>query len=398
MKRKIAIITFIFFFSCASNENFADVGIGNMAEEEFNAVFVSTIYNLDWPSRSNLNREQQIAEIEKILDISTEMNIKNIILQVRDAGEVIYYSIYEPWSFFLSGEQGVSMGYDPLQIWIEEGKKRGIKIHAWINPYRVGVPGILKYNKKSPKNKPFVKNLGKGYYWMDPGNQKSTEYIKGIVTELLKNYDIAGIHFDDYFYPYSEYGKINDLQEYASYRNTGGTLNISSWRRENINNMIETVYRTIKGIKPDAVFGISPFGIWKSSEIKGVKGKSSYDEIYSDSLSWIRKGNLDYISPQIYWPYSNGLGPYGGYYKKILEWWNRENENKVALYPAVWISSPYIKKDIFKDIKEQIECTRSILGSSAGNIFFGFNLIYRNEQHIREKFINFYEKKMAFTE
>ena len=198
MNKKIYIFSFLLFlFSCES-EITRDSG-DILLNKNFQALYVATVYNLDWPSSRNLNEVQQIKEMQRILNTAKELKINNIFLQVRPSGDVIYKSKYEPSSFFLTGKQGKTLTYDPLKRWIIEAKKRRIKIHAWINPFRLGVKVIKKYDKRSPRFKSFALELKRGIYWANPGDKSTTNYIIKLIKELIDNYDIAGIHFDDYF-------------------------------------------------------------------------------------------------------------------------------------------------------------------------------------------------------
>ena len=385
----------ILLFSCES-EFQRTGGVLTKLDEEFKGLYVATISNLDWPSRNNLSTIDQIKEIKKILDTAVELKINNIFLQVRPAGEVIYPSKYEPTSYFLTGKQGKTLDYDPLEKWISEAKLRNIKIHAWLNPYRIGVPEIRKYDKKSPIYRNFTLKLKKGFYWANPGHKETVNYILKIIKELIENYDIAGIHFDDYFYPYPELMKkgesFDDYLEYSTYlkKHKKKKLDINDWRRKNVNTLIKKTYKLVKSKNKNLVFGVAPFGIWKNNYPEGLIGSSSYDDFYADSLKWMQEGYLDYISPELYWPYNKDLGPYGGYFKKLLDWWNIMNIRDIPLYPAISLSSPYIKDDIFTDVKEQILYTKKVLGSKSGNIYFGSSRLINKVQNLEEKFKKFY--------
>lgn len=307
-------------------------------KREFRAAWVATVANINWPSSRNLSTQQQKDEAIKLLDLLQEANFNAVIFQVRPAADALYKSSYEPWSYYLTGETGKSPApyYDPLAFWIEEAHKRGMELHVWLNPYRAhhlsgGAVSSESMVRKSPGN---IVKLKNGMYWFDPASIKTQDHVSSVVRDIVKNYDVDAIHFDDYFYPYATYNGGADFPDQATwnvYQNGGGTLSRADWRRDHVNRFIERIYKEIKEEKNYVKFGISPFGIWKPGYPAGVTGSSQYDELYADAKLWLNKGWVDYFSPQLYWPINSQRQNF----RDLLEWWEGENTMKRHLWPGL---------------------------------------------------------------
>ncbi|QJQ07156.1 family 10 glycosylhydrolase [Undibacterium piscinae] len=238
------------------------------APREFRAAWVSTVSNLDWPSRKNLSSEKQKAEIIAILDTAVQLKLNAIILQVRPSADAIYPSALEPWSEFLSGEQGKAPSpyYDPLQMWIEQAHIRGLELHAWFNPYRAktasGKSALTQayFNKIAPTA---IKRYG-DLWWLDPGEPAAMQHTLAVISDVLKRYDVDGIHLDDYFYPYpinNAKGKelaFPDDASWTNYQQQGGKLTRPDWRRQNVNLLVEAAYQSVRKEKYWVKFGIRP--------------------------------------------------------------------------------------------------------------------------------------------
>ncbi|MFA3781807.1 glycoside hydrolase family 10 protein [Melioribacteraceae bacterium 4301-Me] len=347
------------------------------AQREFRGAWVATVDNIDWPSSKSLSTEEQKKEAIKILDILENNHFNAVILQVRPQCDAFYKSDIEPWSYYLTGKQGVAPSpfYDPLEFWIEEAHKRGLELHAWINPYRAHhVKGgeISNYSvvKKHPE---WVVKLKSGYWWLDPGNKEVQDYSYKVVMDITKRYDVDGIHFDDYFYPYPSYNNNEDFPDgksYQDYLNSGGKLDKNNWRRENINKFIQRVYNGIKKIKPTVKFGLSPFGIWRPGHPESVEGFDQYEKIYADAKLWINKGWVDYWTPQIYWKISNLYQSY----PIILGWWKEQNKLNRHFWPGIYIVRE--NNDLnTTEIINQIMITRAMLPESPGNIHYSVSAL-----------------------
>lgn len=291
---------------------------------EFRGVWIATVANIDWPSKKGLPVEQQKAEFRRILDLHQRNGMNAVIVQVRPAADAFYPSPYEPWSEFLTGQQGVppSPYYDPLQFMIDEAHKRGMEFHAWLNPYRavfrVGESSIAP-NHVTRTHPDWFVTYGSGKYF-DPGKPEVRQYVANIVKDIVERYDVDGIHLDDYFYPYKIKGR--DFPDAASYRRYGNGMDKDDWRRSNCDSLIYLLHQTIAAINPTVKFGISPFGVWrnKKDDPEGSNtqaGSPAYDDLYADILLWLEKGWVDYVAPQLYWEIGHPLCDY----RVLLDWW-----------------------------------------------------------------------------
>lgn len=305
---------------------------------EFRAAWIASVANINWPSKRGLSVEEQKAEAVAILDVLKDNHFNAVILQIRPSADALYASDLEPWSIFLSGETGKAPVpfYDPLEFWISEAHLRGMELHAWLNPYRVHHSNGGRVNSHSMVNKMpnEIVKLKNGMYWFDPSLKATQDHVSKVVMDILKRYDVDGIHFDDYFYPYASYNGGADFPDHASwnaYVKSGGKLSKADWRRENVNQFIHRIYTEIKSEKNWVKFGISPFGIWKSGVPSGIVGLSQYDELYADAKLWLNKGWIDYFMPQLYWPIDAPRQSF----TTLLNWWNSENTHRRHLWPGL---------------------------------------------------------------
>ncbi|MHC8948566.1 glycoside hydrolase family 10 protein [Sphingobacterium hungaricum] len=352
---------------------------------EFRAAWIATVANINWPSKNNLSVDQQKQEAIALLDLLKNNNFNAVVFQVRPSADALYNSEFEPWSYFLTGEIGKkpSPYYDPLEFWVEEAHKRGLELHVWLNPYRAhhssgGAVTSQSMVKQAPD---MVVRLKNGMYWFDPANKNTQDHASKVVLDIVKRYDIDGVHFDDYFYPYASYnggGDFPDNESWNLYKSQGGTLSRADWRRDHVNKFIERVYKEIKAEKNFVKFGLSPFGIWKPGYPAGVSGSSQYDELYADAKLWLNKGWIDYFAPQLYWPDY----PAKQSFSALLKWWESENTFKRHLWPGlntVEIRSP----DRAKEIINQIELTRKLTPNSPGAIHWSIAGLTKNPQLLR---------------
>lgn len=337
---------------------------------EFRGAWVATVANINWPKRGDYSTESQKREAIKLLDLLKANNFNAVIFQVRPSGDALYDSPYEPWSYFLTGQIGKrpSPYYDPLEFWVEEAHKRGLELHVWLNPYRAhhSSGGAVTSESIVKKEPDMVVRLRNGMYWFDPANPKTQDHSAKVVADIVKRYDIDGVHFDDYFYPYASYNggaDFPDAKSWAAYQRTGGKLARADWRRDNVNRFIERVYKAIKAEKNYVKFGISPFGIWKPGYPAGITGSSQYDELYADAKLWLNKGWVDYFTPQLYWP----IQPQRQSFTSLLKWWESENTFKRHLWPG--LNTVAVKSSNRpQEIVNQINATREIVPNSAGVI------------------------------
>ena len=347
---------------------------------EFRAAWIASVANINWPSKNNLTTEQQKTEAINILETLQNNNFNAVILQIRPSADALYKSSIEPWSYFLTGEIGKAPSpyYDPLEFWVEESHKRGIEIHVWLNPYRAHHTGGGSVTSQSmvKKSTDNVVKLRNGMYWFDPSSQKTQDHVSNVVKDIVKRYDVDGIHFDDYFYPYATYNGGADFPDnttWNEYKRTGGNLSRADWRRANVNKFVERIYREIKAEKNYVKFGISPFGIWKPGYPAGITGSSQYDELFADAKLWLNQGWIDYFSPQLYWPIESK----GQSYPSLLNWWKGENTKNRHLWPG--LNTVEIKvSDRPTEIVNQIEVNRSILKDDAGEIHYSMAGLTKN--------------------
>ncbi len=370
---------------------------------EFRAVWIATVANIDWPSAPGLDIEKQKKEALAILDRVKEMNMNAIVLQVRPQCDAIYKSSYEPWSYYLTGEQGKAPEpyYDPLEFWITEAHNRGIEVHAWFNPYRAGHPASKESISENSviKSKPnlVAKLQSDGYYWLIPTIKEVQDHSYNVVMDVVKNYDIDGIHFDDYFYPYPEYNNgadFPDEESYKEYTKQGGKLNKGDWRRDAVNKFVKRIYTGIKKVKPEVKLGISPFGLYRPGYPETVKtGFDQYQTLYADARLWLNKGWVDYYSPQLYWLISNPRYSY----PVLLKWWQGENKTKRNIFPGLWINPRYNIKEMSVEIINQIMITRAMNSESAGTILFSMKPIMNNYDTIVRPIITSIYNEQAIT-
>ncbi|MHC1684015.1 MAG: family 10 glycosylhydrolase [Clostridiaceae bacterium] len=385
MKNSFGIILMVSLMIFISTFNTKIVKAAS-ASNEIRGVWVTTVENLDWPTKQGLTIAQQKSEMINNLDYIKSMNLNTMYFQVRSNGDAIYNSKLVPWSKVLTGTLGKSPGYDPLKFTVDEAHKRDIQFEAWFNPFRIGKGGSFNVNEylaalpvgDALKNNPqWIINYN-GYYCINPGVPEAREYVIDVIMEVVKNYDIDGVHLDDYFYPYGMNENavpFNDNDEYQKYGKEFS--NKGDWRRNNINEFVRVLNLKIKSEKPYVKFGISPFGIWKNGTSNGgsdTSGLSSYDRLYVDSLKWVNEGWVDYIAPQIYW----NIGFKVAAYDKLVKWWSDNVKNKDvdllighASYRVESWGNP-------KEIINQINLNRSYSNVN-GSIFFRLGSLKENK-------------------
>lgn len=319
---------------------------------EFRAAWVATVANIDWPSKPGLAAEAQRAEALAILERARAIGLNALVFQVRPAGDAVYPSALEPWTEYLSGEQGRppyangEAPWDPLAFWIAEAHRRGLELHAWLNPFRArhsGAKSPLVAPHLGVRQPALVKRYG-DMAWMDPGEPAAAAHTLAVVADIVRRYDVDGIHIDDYFYPYplpvegapeGTDQPFPDDQSWARYQLEGGTLQRDDWRRANVDKLVQAMHTTVHSIKPWVSFGVSPFGIGKPERRpSGITGFSQYDKLYADVEKWLANGWLDYLVPQLYWP----IDRVGQQYPVLLDYWLAENTSQRHVYAGLFTS------------------------------------------------------------
>ncbi|WP_152394081.1 family 10 glycosylhydrolase [Paenibacillus guangzhouensis] len=366
--------------------------------QEMRGAWVSTVYNLDWPSKAGLQIEQQKAEFTKLLDDLKNVGMNAVFVQVRAASDAFYPSKLVPWSKYLTGVQGQDPGYDPLAFMIEETHARGMEFHAWFNPFRVSVDNKtenLSANNPAVQHPDWVVRH-QGKLMFDPGIPAAREHILQAIMEVVNNYDIDGVHLDDYFYPYGQDKEpFADDASYTTYNN-GQFSNKGDWRRDNVNQFVRMLGEQIHQSKRHVKYGISPFGVWRNSKLDATgsptsAGVNSYDDLYADTRTWIQNGWIDYIAPQIYWNNGTKAAPYD----KLVDWWVKETKGtNVLLYvghaayklgttEAGWSSS--------RTIIDQLDYNRQS-GGVAGSLFFRAKNLQANVLGVADQLKTYYSR------
>ncbi|QTX05516.1 glycoside hydrolase family 10 protein [Agromyces archimandritae] len=291
-------------------------------KRELRAMWISSVVNIDWPSRTGLGADEQRDEFLHWLDVAERFRLNAVFVQVRPTADAFWPSPFEPWSQYLTGVQGQDPGYDPLAFIVEEAHRRNLELHAWFNPYRVSMqtdPAQLVPEHPARVHPEWVWAYG-GKLYFDPGLPEVQEHIQQAILHSVEHYDLDGVHFDDYFYPYPVSGQtIPDEATYAAHG--AGFDDIADWRRHNVDTFVHSISERIKTLKPWVKFGISPFGIWRnrSSDPAGSEtgGSQSYDLQFADTRRWVLEGWLDYINPQIYWQFGLAVADYAA----LVPWW-----------------------------------------------------------------------------
>ena len=354
---------------------------------EFRGAWIATVGNIDWPSKPGLTTADQQSELRALMDMASALNLNALIFQVRTACDALYNSPHEPWSEYLSGKMGEPPNpyYDPLDFAVREAHARGIELHAWFNPFRARYHKVkteAAATHVSRKQPALVRKYG-DWLWLDPGMKPANDISINVMIDVVKRYDVDGIHIDDYFYPYptkDSSGKLIDFPDDASwnaYRQRGGKLERADWRRDNINQFVKRLHTAIHAEKPWVKLGVSPFGIWKDGVPAGIKGFDAYALLYADARLWLQNGWMDYCAPQLYWSIE---APQQSF-PVLLKWWSEQNPQQRHLWPG----SNSAKVDPWKadEIASQIEVTRKNLGTT-GNVHWNISSLSKNRGGLRD--------------
>lgn len=358
-------------------------------ETEERGVYIATVSNLNFPSCPGLSEEALKEEIDAILSVCKDTGFRTVYFQVRPSGDALYDSEIFPTSRYLAEKEGGEISFDPLLYLTGKARSFGLDVVAWVNPYRI--TAFSSKTKEDALNALSEKNParlhpdwcvfydGKLYY--DPALPEVRALIADGVRELCENYEISGILYDDYFYPYPVEGEKYD--DSASYLIYGQGQELSDWRRENVNQMIKKSFDTVKSVSDQLSFGVSPFGIWQnaSSHPKGslTGGLEAYSALYCDALAWIRGGYVDYIAPQLYWERDHSVASF----TTLAKWWSRQVKGtgvKLYISHAAYRASDFSSGEIQK----QIEYSRRLPGF-CGSIHYGFADVAASTNGIREE-------------
>ncbi len=373
-------------------------GLAPAAPREFRAAWVATVANIDWPSRKGLTTAEQQAEMRSVLDTAVTLKLNAIILQVRTSADALYASDLEPWSEYLTGTQGQAPEpfYDPLALWISEAHARGLELHAWFNPFRArqskatSAPAKSHLSQIQPQ---WVKTYG-DQLWIDPGEPGAVEHSLSVLMDVLRRYDVDGIHMDDYFYPYpvtqGEGSKTEadfpDQPSWQRYLDGAGTLARDDWRRSNVDALVERIYKDIRKTKPWVRFGISPFGLGRPEmRPPGIQGFSQYHKLYANVERWLGEGWLDYLVPQLYWAIDQKAQAFA----PLLGYWHAQNTRQRHVWAGLFTSrisatDPSAKSSWgVTEILSQIALVREQAPGS-GHVHFSMVALLQNRQGLAD--------------
>ncbi len=364
-------------------------------QRELRGVWVATVSNINFPSRTGMNPEAMRAELDALVAVATDTNLNALVFQIRPEGDALYNSSIEPWSRYLTGSQGQDPGFDPLQYLLDIGHAQGIEIHAWMNPYRARANrnSTLASGHMALDFPEHAHRYG-NFTWMDPGAAGVQDRLEAVVVDVVQRYDIDGIHFDDYFYPYPDGTAFPDSATYTAYQNGGGSLDRDDWRRENVNQMVARIGAAVEREKPWVRFGISPFGIYRPGIPPGIRGLDQFAEIYADPPLWIELGWVDYLAPQLYWPSTQTAQAY----QPLVEWWSGLAHNGYSVLAGNYLSRLGDNADWSVDeFRTQLAMTRAQQPNATGNIWFHIGPLQENRMGITDVFRSEFYPNIALT-
>lgn len=338
-------------------------------DREFRAAWIACVYNIDWPSRKGLSAQRQQAELTRILDQMASLRMNAVIFQVRPQADALYRSRIEPWSPWLTGTMGRDPGYDPLAYCIKQAHARNIEVHAWFNPFRA-TPH--RDHRVSPdhvsRTHPSIIRDFKLHRWMDPASSFTRRRALDVIADVVRRYDVDGVHIDDYFYPYPDLVKGRPTPDFPD----GKT---PSQRRAYVDSFVRGMYSKVKGIKPWVRVGISPFGIWKPGVPRGTMAHiNAYEHLAADSRKWLASGWCDYLSPQLYWRIK---GPQS--FPLLLEWWRAQGVRPV--WPGLATARIKSTEDPGRPASEmvnQLRLSRSVGRNYAGHVHWSAKSLMEN--------------------
>ena len=352
-------------------------------KREFRSAWVATVWCLDWPPEGT-TADKQMQAMDRLLDSLQVNNFNAVNFQVRSMCDAMYRSSLEPWSSYLTGTRGQDPGYDPLQYVVEGCHKRGMECHAWVNPYRwsTGTDWNTAMDRQL-KDEGWLLTHG-SYTILDPGQQRTIDRIVAVCKEIITNYDVDGILYDDYFYP-SGTPTDASAQDYGEWRASGTTMSFGDWRRDNVNRMVRAVYDMIQQTRPEVRYGISPAGVAASDpDVAGKYGVDpcptgsdwQYSSIFSEPLAWLSSQSIDYISPQVYWPFGHSTNDYG----KISGWWGQVAAHfgrQVFISSSISGMTGSSTQQQYKEYADEVEFNRtSSVDGNPGAIFYSCKYLY----------------------
>lgn len=391
----LLILSTVFWQGCSAQNTHEPP----VPKREMRAAWVATVENIDWPSSKRLTAEQQQTEFKNMVKRYADAGFNALFVQVRPCADAFYPSPYEPWSPYLTGTRGTDPGYDPLKFMVDECHRQGLEFHAWFNPYRAIInvaadrTGIDHITKLKPEWFITYGNIK----LFNPGLPEVWTYIKEIIIDVVKKYDIDGVHLDDYFYPYKIPGKIfPDTKTYQLY-NQG--LSLDDWRRHNVDTVIHLLHDAIAKEKSYIKFGVSPFGVWRNKHVDANgsatrAGCTNYDDLYADILKWLRNDWIDYAAPQLYWETGNRLCDYN----TLAQWWNDHSYGKQIYigHASYRLLEKTPSWNHAGQICNQININRG-LKNIYGSVYYNSNSMMKNPHHIMDSLQLHYYAKLSLA-
>lgn len=360
----------------------AALPMSSVVKREVRSVWMATVWALDWPSSTSSTTAQK-NEMVKYLDVLQKNNFNAIYFQVRTMSDAFYKSSYEPWSSYLTGTRGKDPGWDPLAFVVEECHKRGMECHAWVNPYRFSTGSNWSTAqdqalKSAGMLLAYTKSDGKTTTILNPGLESVRKRIVDVCKEIISNYDVDGLVFDDYFYP-EGIPVTSSAGDYDLWQESGASMTFGDWRRNNVNQMVADVYKMVQQQKPYVRFGISPAGAACTSAAVAAKhgidrcpvaSDWQYDGIFSDPVAWLEAGTIDYISPQLYWKTNHKTNPFG----PMTKWWSyvakHFGRHHYASHSISFLNSSNTTGD-WEEIGKQVQFSRDYTENEApGAVFY----------------------------
>ena len=367
-------------------------------KREFRGTWIHTVGNREY---RNMTPDQMREHYQSLLDSFERAGINVVIYQIRPQADAFYMNSLEPWSRFITGNQGVAPNpiWDPLQFMIDQCHARGMELHAWLNPYRVtsNASEELHPSHLFFKRPELFLKYGNQLYF-DPGEPDSRAHTLSVIADVVSRYDVDGIHFDDYFYPYRiQYEEFPDEASFLKYHADQGfgRYDKNDWRRDNVNILVQQLSDTIKAIKPWVKFGISPFGVWRNARTDSTgsqsnAGQTNYDDLFADIRLWAQMGWIDYNAPQLYWE----IGHPAANYTPLIKWWS-ENNFDAQLYIGQDISRTVVVKMSDGTIEHQLHQKMKMVRENPnvhGNIWWSGYGLARNPDGVIDSLANDYQK------
>ena len=397
--RFYCLLLLISFFSFSTKAQYAPI-------REMRGVWIATVVNIDYPSVNTADDNTLKADWIRLIDKHKAMGINALFVQIRPMADAFYKSSLVPWSVYLTGKAGnpPNNGFDPLTFMIQAAHERGMEFHAWLNPYRASMdnPVVANFAENHVlKAHPDWCIFYNKRYLMNPGLPIVRAHIVDVVSEIVRNYDIDAIHFDDYFYPYKNGSEVlNDDTTYQAYK--GPFTNIEDWRRNNVDLLIYNLSKAIKQIKPRVQFGISPFGVWRNGNIDPEgsdtrAGLTCYDDLYADVRKWLREGWIDYVVPQVYWT----MGFQIAEHERIVRWWAANSAGKpvyvgLGAYRVGQASNREQNWSDPSEIPRQIRLSRTVQNVK-GSVYFSSKSLINNALGVSDSLKYNYYRYLALT-